>query len=371
MARVLHVASGGGGDVLASVGIRAALGDSNDPGLIATYAWDRLLADPLPGPRGYNDFSRLGVIGGRPRLVTSETRPVPPAGSTLPRLAGELAHLLVLLDPHQGEVGLGEQLRALIDAEGVDLVRIIDVGGDILARGDEPSLRSPLADTLTLAACVGLPVPVDVLVVGLGLDAELEVGYARRRLGGVPVRAGRLTVEHFQAIRPAFSWHPSEASAMLAAAVHGARGRVEVRDAGTAVTLDDETPVIYRVPLADLVDISPIARQMAGTTDLGQVEQVVRQVCGFCEIDYERKKAATLSDRPRRELGLAEFGERLGRFEAEVRGRGADFVSFRRVAEQVGRPAGGYSAMRRHMIETWPERHVWPIWSVLPRDDGR
>ena len=36
--------------------------------------------------------------------------------------------------------------------------------------------------------------------------------------------------------RPVFTWHPSEATALLVAAARGLRGRVEIRDAGLGVT---------------------------------------------------------------------------------------------------------------------------------------
>jgi Protein of unknown function (DUF1152) len=209
-----------------------------------------------------------------------------------------------------------------------------------------------------------LPVPVEVLVVGLGLDAELDVDYARARLGTAPAVHARIGAEHVEPLEATFEWHPSEATAMLVAAARGVRGRVEVRDAGTAVTLSQETPTVFRMALGDLLQDSLLAQRMLGTTSLEQVEQVVRDVCGFCEIDSEREKAQRLGQRPAGVWTLPEFGARLKDFESEVRDRGADFVTFRRIAEQVGRPQGGYESMRRHMIETWPGQYAWPIWSV-------
>src|SRR4030095_14530419 len=47
----LSVAAGGAGDALAAAIVHRALGH-RAPALIATYAWDRLAIDPLPGPRG-------------------------------------------------------------------------------------------------------------------------------------------------------------------------------------------------------------------------------------------------------------------------------------------------------------------------------
>src|SRR5207244_2051974 len=101
--------------------------------------------------------------------------------------AAELDATLVLLDPSEGAVGLQAQLHSLLATVEASRVMVVDVGGDVLAAGPEPTLRSPLADALALAGCAGLPVPVSVRVAGAGLDGELSpstvLGYVRA-LGG-------------------------------------------------------------------------------------------------------------------------------------------------------------------------------------------
>ncbi|GAB3651865.1 DUF1152 domain-containing protein [Actinocorallia lasiicapitis] len=362
----LYVASGGGGDAIASAIVHRAVSAVGGEAMIATYAWDRLLVDPLPGPRGVEDFVGLRARGGRTFQVTGETVPVAPAGSTLPRLAAELPVPLLLLDPYFGAAGMAEQIADMVVLAGAERVRIVDVGGDILARGDEQTLRSPLADALAVAACVGLEVPVEVLVLGLGLDAELTPEYALGRLGKDSASRVSVGPEHVLGLDRIFAWHPSEATGMLAAAAKGVRGRVEVRDAGTAVKLSDETTMVFQITLDRLLAVSPLVQQMIGTGSLVEVEDAVRRICGFCEIDYEREKAARLGRERSPALPWDGFVTRLRDFEAGVRDRGSDYVTFRRVAEQVGRPQGGYEEMRRRMIEEWPEQSAGPIWSVRP-----
>ena len=169
----LYVAAGGGGDALAASIIHRALG-GRDPAVIATYAWERLAVDPVPGPRGADDFVGLERLGQGTYAITPTTTPKTPSGSTLPRLAAEIGDGLELLDPTHGAVGMQGQLNELIDLYQPTHVDVVDVGGDALATGHEPGLRSPLADALALAACARIRVQTHLLVAGPGLDGELS-----------------------------------------------------------------------------------------------------------------------------------------------------------------------------------------------------
>ena len=46
----------------------------------------------------------------------------------------------MLLDPTNGVRGLRDQLAELAQAVSADSVTLVDVGGDIIAQGDEPEL---------------------------------------------------------------------------------------------------------------------------------------------------------------------------------------------------------------------------------------
>src|SRR6185295_228098 len=92
--------------------------------------------------------------------------------------AGMARHLgaeTVLIDPSAGAVGAAEAILAAAGGLGCDLLVCVDVGGDVLARGDEPGLASPLCDAVMLAAALRLAPRIRPLlaVVGPGCDGEL------------------------------------------------------------------------------------------------------------------------------------------------------------------------------------------------------
>jgi hypothetical protein len=358
----LYVAAGGGGDALGAAVVHRALGHT-EPAVIATYAWDRLWIDPVPGPRGPADFRGLRPIGRHNHVITPKTEARPPSGTTLPRLASDLDDTLVLLDPYAGAVGMRAQLRELIRLDAPDSVAVLDVGGDAVARGDEPGLRSPLADALALAAAIELDLDVDVIVAGPGLDGELTEKEVLAVVGDEP--AGRIGREDVEQFRVTLDWHPSEATALLAAAARGVRGRVEVRDSRLSVELTDRSSATFRLALPDVIDINGLAPALASTSSLDEAEEIARDVWGFSEIDYERTKADRINA-VASPTALTNVDDVMRAFERDAAARGVDFVTFRRIAEATGTSPADSASLRRHLIATRPNHHDWPLWSIAP-----
>ncbi|WP_437066870.1 DUF1152 domain-containing protein [Streptomyces sp. enrichment culture] len=361
----LIVAAGGGGDAVAAAMLHAALYGDEDQAVILTYAWDRLLIDPLPGPRGADSFTGLEPVTRSVRSVPAEAQPIAPAGSTLPRLATELPHTLTLLDPHYGAEGITRQLEELVSHLAPASIDLLDVGGDILAQGDEPTLKSPLADALTLAACCQVNAPIRLLVAGPGLDGEIPADDLRPLLGTL---VHTFTAEDVETIGSILEWHPSEATAMLAATARGARGICEVRDAGLPVPLTDEGPTVHEVDLDDAVSRNSLARAIMTTATLDEAEAYSREICGFSEIDYERNKAAWLTERPPTNLDPDDVLSRLDQFQSEVRARGVTHTTFRHITEVLNLSGSHRDALRQLLISSRPEQYAAPLWRIPSND---
>ncbi|MFI8179244.1 DUF1152 domain-containing protein [Actinacidiphila glaucinigra] len=357
----LIVAAGGGGDAVAAAMLDAALYGDGDPAVILTYAWDRLIVDPLPGPRSPADFNGLRQLTPSVHVVPADAEPVAPAGSTLPRLAAALPHSLALIDPRRGAVGIVQQLDELIAKLSPESVDLLDVGGDILARGDEPTLKSPLADALTLAACAQLKMPVRLLIAGPGLDGELPAGDLIEALGPI---AHTLTAEDLEPIASILEWHPSEATAMLGATARGVRGLCEIRDAGLPVPLTDEGPTVHEAELDNALHRNTLSRALVSTSSLQEAEQHSREICGYSEIDYERNKALWLSEQRAVPLDPDNILGELSRFEAEARSRGITHTTFRRLTESLGLPGSQRQELRELLIDTYPNQYTAPLWRI-------
>ncbi|MFJ5305406.1 DUF1152 domain-containing protein [Streptomyces sp. NPDC088350] len=363
----LIVAAGGGGDAVAAAMLDAALYGDQDRAVILTYSWDRLLVDPTPGPRNPSDFTRLEPLTPSVWSVSAEARPIAPAGSTLPRLAAELPHTFALIDPRHGAEGITRQLEELVRHLEPTSIDLLDVGGDILARGDEPTLKSPLADALTLAACCQVNAPIRLLVAGPGLDGELPIDRVHSLLGPL---VHTFTERDTEQVDPILEWHPSEATGMLAATARGVRGICEVRDAGLPIPLTDEGPTVHEVDLDDALSRNELARAILSTTTLDEVETLSREVCGYSEIDYERNKAAWLKDQPAETLDPTTVLSQLDQFENMARSRGITHTTFRHLTEVLDLPGSQREALRSLLMETRPEQYAAPLWDLITIEAG-
>ncbi|MQA11110.1 MAG: DUF1152 domain-containing protein [Pseudonocardiaceae bacterium] len=361
MTPALYVAAGGGGDAIAATMLAARDVGSEKP-CIATYAWDRLLIDPLPGPRSIDDFDGLTMHTATVAEITPDTAPRAPAGSTLPRLAGEIDARLFLLDPYTGAVGMARQLTDMAVHLGCSRLVLVDVGGDILGHGDEPELRSPLADSLALVACTLTDLPCRVLVAGAGLDGELtEAQVISRCQDHGAQQQAPITADEAAPFRPLFEWHPSEVTGLLVAAATGHRGTVEIRDQGLPIHLTDTSAFVYELPPKTLISTNAFAGGLNSSKTLEDIEQVIRSVRISTEIDYERNKNRSTPTACSHETVSR---DQLETATKEARSRGSHYVTIRRFAELLDIQPRYFDSFRAELRLHDSGRYNPPLWAV-------
>lgn len=332
----LYVGAGGGGDGLAALIVRHALHADTSRPVVASFSWDRYVLDPAPGPRSASDFDGLTTLTEHCWEVTPTSRLRSGGTSTLTLLAQHTDARSFLLDPHAGAAGLHQQLREIVVATAADAVTLVDVGGDVIARGDERTLRSPLADSLTLAALAQLPVPCKVIIAGPGLDGELPADLVQDRCRALAAEEAVLTSSYVHRYLPALRQHPSEATSLLAAAALGTYGRAEIRDSASLVPVTRESATLFAAEFDAVLSENRLAQCLVGSRTLTDADAITVQTCGRSELAYERRKAADAARRPAQEPSREELRERLGSYVAHAKTRGASLTTFRRVTEVVG-----------------------------------
>ncbi|MBF6328707.1 DUF1152 domain-containing protein [Nocardia transvalensis] len=359
--KAIAIAAGGGGDAVSAAMLASVMPELGVTAIMS-YSWDRFMIDPSPGPRVREDFHGLVDRGGVAEIV--ETAALRKGRSTLPRLAGCISHPLLLLEADAGATGLAELIGRAAAVFDADEVVVVDVGGDILGEGHEASLRTPLADSLALAAAVQSGIPTRVLVAGIGMDGELSSPELRVRLDKLQAQpVAELTPKDVEPFNDIWSWHPSEANALLAAAAGGWRGAVETQR-NALLDLNAAATIVYEIDARTLLD-SSLAAPLLGTTSLDQAEQLLRdRRGGRSELDVERRRAA--GEHAEVRIPSLDTLDVIDRYVDQAAARDVDALTVRRAAELVSAidPAATV-ALRELLGRRRPDNFRPPLYLVL------
>lgn len=386
-ARTLVIGGGGGGDALAALVVADTLGLDRANTAFGTLVWERTLYDPAPGPRAPEDFARITQHGPLNHRVTADSTLKGDAMTFVPRLADAFDVEYYLMDVTRGAQRVRAQINALQDDLGFDTVIVVDVGGDILARGDEEALRSPLADGLILAGTEGLNADVQVAVTGIGLDGELDeedlVDVYRDLIdgssdsGAPDLQAGvdRYVISEAAAqdVAPVFEWLPSEVSGLTCAAALGHRGVAEIRSSGLRVDLSPESHTLYVLPHQRVMDRNEIAQAFRETASMEDAEAALRAYGRRPETDRERESRARLQRQVQcrtADPDCAHLEEELLAYSRRMRDDDVRYLSIRRIARVLGLQRHELEHLKGHLATAHPDRYQPPVWACAP-EDGR
>jgi hypothetical protein len=292
------VGIGGGGDVVGALAVAGLAARHGTPAVVGGLTWERRPIDPVPGPRRIEELEGATRLARAVALAGPET--TGPAGFRFAeaRVAEILGQPTLLVDPTGGPAAVAEGLAAAASHFGCDVVVLLDVGGDVLAHGDEPGLASPLADAVLLAAAPALEAAgprVVGAIFGAGCDGELTPEEVAARLEEVYVAGGALgelapDAPTLELIDAAVAAVPTEASAMALLCARGASGETVIRDGRRRVRL---TPAAGRVAFFEPgVAMTTAARLAAAVRDAGDLREADAILAGLgvhTELAYERE----------------------------------------------------------------------------------
>ncbi len=289
---------GGGGDCVGALAISDLARAAGLAGRTGGVTWERRPIDPLPGPRRLAEIEGAEPLVAGAVLATQDTRG--PGGflfaeSNLARVIGES---VVLVDPHGGPRAVATTLDAAAEALGCDLVALVDVGGDVLAHGDEAGLASPLCDSVMLAASRFMATRSVGVVFGAGCDGELRPAEVLERLAEL-ARAGGLlgawglTPEGAGRLEAAIQAVPTEASAMAVHCARGAIGETAIRGGHRRVELSPVGALAFFYdPAVALAGPARLAAAVAGARSLTEADAIIGAMGIRTELAYERESAA-------------------------------------------------------------------------------
>ena len=174
--RVLIIGAGGGGDVCGCLPVYRWLQSCDAEPILGSLTWERTVVFNDYGPRSFDQIEGLEKIYGTVAIGSEKTviaKDKTPFQAT--SISRTLNQPIIYLDISKGVQPLVKDLTNVISKEHIEFILILDVGGDILAQGSEPGLRSPLADAMTLATVAQIKIPQAIGIFGLNSDGELTL----------------------------------------------------------------------------------------------------------------------------------------------------------------------------------------------------
>ena len=298
--RPLCLGIGGGGDVVGALATaeHCRLRVGADP-VVGGVTWERRPIDPQPGPRRTEEVENARPLGAAVLAARPDTR-VRASGVRFAesRMAEVIGAETVLVDPNPGPATIATGLRDAAAALGCDLIVFIDVGGDVLAHGDEPGLGSPLCDAVLLAAAAHLErgggLPVLAGIFGTGCDGELTPDEVLERLAEVEEAGGLLghiplTDEVAARLEQAVAAIPTEASAMAVRAFRGETGLTTIREGRRTVDLRPIAAETHFFGVEPAIrSAARLAAAVLDAADLEAANEALHALGVYTELDWER-----------------------------------------------------------------------------------
>ena len=299
--RALAVGIGGGGDVVGALAVAELARELGRPAIVGGLTWERQPVDPLPGPRRIGELAGVRQLNEHTALAGADT--TGPGGFRFAEshVAEHLGEPVLLLDPGGGPAAIAAGLAGAARDLGCDLVVLVDVGGDVLAHGDEPGLGSPLADAVCLAAAPLLAergVASLGAVFGAGCDGELTAAEVLARIGELADAEGYLGAwgpgsGQLARLETAMAQIQTEASAMALRCARGALGSVPIRGGRRTVELTQAGGLVFFFdPFVALARVARCAQLVAGAGSLEEANAILRDHGIATELAWEAERAA-------------------------------------------------------------------------------
>jgi len=293
----LIIGVGGGGDVVGALAAARFLEFCGLRFILGGLSWERNVIDPIPGPRKLSETKNVKALHEFAWLANRQSQTNTGVTFAEAKMAAVIEREVLLVDINGGVRGVVDGLEVAMKQLHTDLLVGLDVGGDSLAQGHEPGLRSPLADSIMLAAFTELEKRGHRTiwgVFGYGSDGELSVDEIELALSKLAVANGllgawSLTPKIAAELEEVIKTVPTEASAIPVQCFRGAWGKRDIRRGERHVKLTPLTTLTFFMSTTKLYEtLARPAQAVRHSSSLDEANDALRALGIRTELDYER-----------------------------------------------------------------------------------
>ena len=295
----LVIGVGGGGDVVGALATARFLEFCGLNFTLGGLSWERYVFDPIPGPRSLNEVEAVRALHPSVWLANPQSRTKTGVYFAESRMAEIQGREVLLVDVSGGVEAVVAGVEVAAREFKADLIAGIDVGGDSLAQGGEPGLRSPLADSIMLAAFAALEQRGHRAlwgVFGYGSDGEVTVDEIEAALNRLAAEGGllgawSLTPKVAAELEHVIQTVQTEASAIPVECWRGAWGEKSIRSDRRQVKMTPLTALTFFIsPTVLFRTLSRPARAVAQSGSLEEANEALHAIGLNTELDLERER---------------------------------------------------------------------------------
>jgi len=293
----LIIGVGGGGDVVGALAAARFLEFVGLKFTLGGLSWERIVYDRVPGPRKLSEVKNVRIIHPFAWMANAESQTNTGVFFAESRMATAISREILLVDINGGVKGVVDGIATAMKQLETDLLVGIDVGGDSLAHGHEAGLRSPLADSIMLAAFAELAVRRHRTlwgVFGYGSDGELTVDEIEAALSKLAAAGGLLgawgiTPKIAAELDEVIKTVPTEASAIPLECFRGAWGKREIRGGQRSLKMTPLTTLMFFMSVGKLHEtLSRPAQALKNSTSIDEANDALHKLGIYTELDFER-----------------------------------------------------------------------------------
>lgn len=292
--RALVMGVGGCGDIVSTIPTARLLELHGVEVLLGGVAWERVVVDPNAGPRHFDEIENISRLNDAVALANGETRTADGIEFAETNVARHYGDEVVLIDLAGGAEGVTEGLEDACHELAIDVIVGTDAGGDVLAKGDEAGIKSPLTDAIMLRALASAELPTVLGVYGYGSDGELtlseiDAGIARAAQRDGLLGAWGLTPRTVRELESLVEVVTTEASRLPLEAARGQLGETAIRDGARSVKLTPGSTVTYYLDPQTVAASSALHDAVRGTRSFEAAHEALTEDGFDTELTLERK----------------------------------------------------------------------------------
>jgi hypothetical protein len=296
--KALIIGIGGGADIVGTIPMKSYLEDHGIECFLGGLPWERYSIDPYPGPRRFNEIQKKRNFNQSICFINHKTITKDGLQFSESKVANFVKNKIIFINIFNSIRNIAADLIEFINYKKIDYVVGVDVGGDVLAVGDEKGLASPLADSIMLNVLkiIEMKCLTHLGVLGYGSDGELKISEINKCMAIASSKKGLvgsvgLSIDAYETMKEIVKKVETDASRIPLLSFEGSYGKHPIRRGRIQVEVHPMSQITFLFsPTVVFKNLSKSAQLISKSKSFYQANEILLKNSISSEFNYEVKK---------------------------------------------------------------------------------